>query len=824
MLRCRCLVVCLCAVVSIVALATAPQYGTDSVQSEWMRDWYHYNDWMHYLDNYNTFVTVEQETTGEYDHTAQQIFSIAGNSYKWNKYYLNGFRVDSRFFVGSAFYNPDLWTESMQINYYESAVRWTTDSVVANSVQMSGNGGGIGGISPGTKELIHLFHRNATERLYMPVGNQRNKIIGAGSAMLNYNIPSRIGRTYLQQFRAEYGQRKVVSFDETGINAYIPYNYSRVQLAGQLPVSANAAFDRLDYVANYQYREDYGSEFYLNRNELALEQHGGLSVYGTKQTERDYYVLGLTSQTVNIRHHDLCFSRNLIDQDGESFEPWSPDGWNTELTFSAMYERKLLPWLKLHYDGYNSAIYSHPSTLQWSNSVYLKLPKDTLDHEYAASDLYLYEWTSNAFWSGLLENTVGLKADYEIARWIGLKADLDITFDAVLLGKGKSLARPNWQAGVGFDIHPAKWFRMELNMQKKRVAFNYDDVRFFSSDYMNGNIYYLNNGVKGGLFSTTGGQYHIIKKGLRQTSYFVFDIPVYFTFADGNGGKHEVQFMQSYRKYWNCRTLEPWSEAQYGYSADETISVDNHAGGMNIWHTVDGQKLYTVTDSYPRGIFGSNIFTNSPYYLSSVIRYQYSGKKVLFAVAWQSYQMCGVSALGNGAQSNNLNILSESLANPNTWVNYENQNSQHQATGRLDQDRAYECWIQLTYNPLKQLGFTFTGKYRDGQPVTSYTIHPLTDEKGNTHVEVFPTRTRGINMFDGKFGSREDAFFNIDLRAVYRPVISGHNCEFQLVCYNLYDFGSSLHEYAFVNGIKEFRNTLSLCIPRGLIFTAKVEL
>ena len=70
MLCCRCLVVCLCAVVSIVALATAPQYGTDSVQSEWMRDWYHYNDWMHYLDNYNTFVTVEQETTGEYDHTA----------------------------------------------------------------------------------------------------------------------------------------------------------------------------------------------------------------------------------------------------------------------------------------------------------------------------------------------------------------------------------------------------------------------------------------------------------------------------------------------------------------------------------------------------------------------------------------------------------------------------------------------------------------------------------------------------------------------------------------------------------------------------------
>ena len=815
--------ICLFVVFTINLFASAPQYGTDSVKSDWMQNWYHYNDWMHWLDNYNTFVTVEQETTGEYNHCSQQVFSIAGNSYKWNKYYLNGFRVDSRFFVGSSIYSPDLWAESMSLNYYESSISWKTDSIVNNIIQVSGNGGGIGGISPGTKELIHLFHRNATERLYMPVGNQRNKILGAGSLTANYNLNTKNGR-YLQQLQAEYGQRKIVSFDETGIDAYTPYNYSKIQLTGQLPILPNRAFDNINYIANYQFREDYGSEFYLNRNELSNQHTGGISIYGQKKRERDSYVLGISWQTTGIKHHDLSFTRNIIDQDGESFEPWSPNGIVTEINLSSKYNRKLLDWLELEYEGYNSLIYSHPDSMNWANIVYYKLPTDTLDQSHPSTDLYLYDWESHPFLSGILENKLGLNAHYAIARWIGLKADLDLTIDGVLLSHNKSLVRPNWQAGIGFDIHPCNWFRMEFNLQKRRVSFNYDDIRFFSSDYMNGKIYYFNNGQKGDLFSTTGGGSHTLKKGLRQSSYFVFDIPVYFTFSDGNGGIHELQFMQSYRKYWNCWNIEPWQTGNYGYFATETISVDNYLSEMSVWHTNSGEKEYLVTDNYDKSIFGNNVFNNTPYYLSSVIRYQYSGKKVLFALSWQSYQMCGVSALGNGAQSNNLNILSESLANPNTLTNYDNRFSPHSATGRLNQDRAYVCWIQLTYNPIKQLGFSFTGKYRDGQPVTSYITRSLTDKYGNTEMAIIPTRTRGINVFDASFGSREDAFFNIDLRVVYRPIIKGYQCEFQAVCYNIYDFGTSLNEYSFVNGIKEFRNTLSLCIPRGLIISARVEL
>ena len=806
---------------SIGYLSAAPHYGNDSVSSDWIQEWYHYNDWMHYLDNHNTFVTIEQETTGEYNHTAQQIFSIAGNSYKWNKYYLNGFRTDSRFSVGSTFYNPDLYQESLTVNYYNSGIHFSTDSVVTNSISVSGNVGGLGGISPGTKELINLFHSSASERLYMPIGNRRNKILGAGSISLTYNIPSADGQTYRQRLQAEYGQRKIVSFDQTGIDAYTPYNFSRVQLDGQLPIKPNSAFKRIDYIANYLYRDDYGSEFYLNRNELSTQQGGGLSVYGTQKTDISQYIIGLTWQTNSVKHHALDFRRNLIDQDGESFEPWSPDGFTTELNLSTTYERQLLSWLRLKYEGYNSAIYFKPTTAEWSNDVYWQLATDTLGIVQPAYDLYHLEWQSRPFWSGILENTIGLDAEYDIARWISLRADLDITLDGIMLGNKKSLIRPNWQAGIGFDIHPCSWFRMELNMQKQRVSFNYDDVRFLSSDYMNGNIYYADGQT---LFSTTGGAYHNAKNGLKQTSYFVFDIPVYFTFRDGGNGKHELQFMQSYRKYWNCWYVDKWQDGQYGYMTTDIVHINNMDLPLPVWYTNDGIKQYTITDTFAKGIFGNNILTDSPYYLSSVIRYSYSSKKVHFSIGWQSYQMCGVSALGNGAQSNNLNILSESYANPNTWTSARNPESPHQATGRLDQDKAYVCWIQFTYNPIKELGFSINGKFKDGQPVTSYTIKPFTNSSGNTQMAILPTRTRGINMFDKDFGSREDAFFNIDLRVIYSPTIRNHRCEFSATCYNIYDFGTSLHEYNFVNGTKELRNVLSICIPRGILVQARVEL
>ena len=80
----------------------------------------------------------------------------------------------------------------------------------------------------------------------------------------------------------------------------------------------------------------------------------------------------------------------------------------------------------------------------------------------------------------------------------------------------------------------------------------------------------------------------------------------------------------------------------------------------------------------------------------------------------------------------------------------------------------------------------------------------------------------GINNLDGHFGTREDAFFNFDLRATGYIPIGDKTLELQLTCYNIFDFGTGLTEYNIGPNIPESRYSLSLCIPRGLLFSAKI--
>ena len=102
---------------SLVVQAEAfAHFGVDSVKSEWYREWYQQGELQHYLDNYSDYVLYQTETTGDWGLPEQMIFSVQGNSWKWNKYYVNGFRVDSRFLSGNMLYRLDLMENSLALD------------------------------------------------------------------------------------------------------------------------------------------------------------------------------------------------------------------------------------------------------------------------------------------------------------------------------------------------------------------------------------------------------------------------------------------------------------------------------------------------------------------------------------------------------------------------------------------------------------------------------------------------------------------------------------------------------------------------------------
>jgi hypothetical protein len=804
-----------------------PLYGNEYTSSAYFREQYLHNDWIHYLDNQNVLIDVEQETTGNFNSPDVLVFSIAGNSYRWNKYYLDGFRLNSRIFSGSTFYQPDLSLQGLNIDYYRSAITFRTERM-ENSVSATYNVGGLGGIAPGATPFFHLFHRTASDAVFdrspMNTINNRNRIRNSGAITANYAITATDGQQYAQRIYANFGARLLGNYNELGTTEMYTENFMKIQLTGELPLTLGGLFDRTNYILVAAQRDNLYNEFLFGKDETMKSGTYTASFYGSKEKVGSRYTSGITAAVNDSRHQNINFYRNAIDQDGEGFEPYYPDAVTTEISHAFTYEKTLLPNLKFYVDTYNSLIYSSPLQRDFYNPVYARW----IDEEFHS--LYVYRWHTAPFASGLLDNVAGIKWASSPEEWLDFRYGADITLDAMLIS-GKSMVRPNWQASVGAHIHPksAEWFTMEINLAKNRVEFNYDDIRYLSDDYMSGEIYYWNDdwlerdeqfqpSEQGELMRTTGGKYHTTTSGLWNPQYIVFDLPLYFRF-----GNHEIQVLNSYRKYYNNWTTRFKGSSDYGHYETYTGTDTVHSQpGLSSFFYNGGAEINYELGYYDKSIIDAmwdiNSFANTPFYASNTIKYKYSAAKWMFTAAWQSYMMVGISTLGNGPLHDNLGVYSETSANPNI---------SRRQVGRLDQDRAYVAWLMLSYRPIRNLAFSLVGKWKDGQPFSHYNYQiSITDN--SKQIAIWNKGTKGINVYNGDFGSREDMFFNFDLIAQYRGRLWRYDYEIEAMVYNIYDFGTELTEYTFSPPpITEGdwpggRFSLSMCIPRGLMISAKV--
>lgn len=550
---------------SLRAQESLPQFGLTTHSSEYFNDRYLSSDLVHYLDNLDLYVTYQAETTGQYNQPDRMVFSIEGNSYRWNSYYLDGFRIDSRYFSGSTLYTPDMYRTSLTMDYIGSNLFFEQDRNIDASISTSFNVGGLGGISPGSKAMINLFHSSASERAYKPI-EHRNKINGAGTFASTF-FTEREGDRYYHHQYVDFGERSITYFDNTGIEEYNPELYLSAQFSGDIAMTLGSLFDSTHYLLNYSYRTDLNSEFYYGADEVARYNGYSASIYGSAKRGSLNYTSGVTLALHNTRHSDLNFSRNLLDQDGEAFEPFSPDGNSFELSHAILLNKELNDWLTLTFDGYNSLLYAAPTTNEFSNQIYTQAIT-----EESPTPLYLYEWSAASYASGLLENSLRLTAEQKLAESLTLKADVGLTLDAILLGGGKSKVSPNIEAQAALSYNPNRWFSAELSLSRRRVAYTIEDLQFFSDDYMNGKIYYAAttsaSAYESNYLTSTGGALHSLAKGAQQPAYWAFDLPINFTF-----GRHRISLLQSARKYvnnWIASYDKPASE--YGRYVEDGAS------------------------------------------------------------------------------------------------------------------------------------------------------------------------------------------------------------------------------------------------------------
>lgn len=792
-----------------------------------------------YLQGLCDYTVYEGNHQGRWSEGDQLLFSIDGNSYRQNRYYLDGFRINDRAASGSTLYTGLYASHALHLQPATTALHFESREQEA-CVRLTGNVGGLGGINPTTEGIIHLFHGTGSEGLYRSSDSQHRQHV-RGAASVETLFHSRRGQ---HEIAATYGNRRLPQYDQNGLLPDAPLygaDYYKLQASGHL--ATTGYFHHVGYLANVSGKADGMSEFYYNRDEQPRVGTYSVSAYGRHGSGTDGLTTGLTWTTTTFRHDNVGFAKNLIDQDGESLEPWMPDGRMHELSWSADYVHPLLQdshrQLTVEAKAYNSLIGHHAESRDWSNAVYVQ-------HVGAATavPLYRYDWQSRSFAGALLENEAVLRLtnagsrsqqSCEMPR-LTYSASLGMSLDGMLL-RQNSKVTPNLLARLSARWQPLRWLEISTDLTHDRLTYDVETLRFMSTRYLNANVYAP---FDGSLFTQSGGRYHHYANRLWQPSMLSVSIPVVLRF-----GRHEIALIQGYRKFYHTwMTQYEGGAAANGYYVDTPLTADmlndEHvaAGGnqpvLPLYYLRPGEHAYEV-GYMPKGLMGSGFFTGTPYYMSQQTRYTYHGRKVEASIGWQSMMGVGYCGLGNGPGSNNVGVLSETTANPNTFLVIKNSiadgtKGRYPAAGRYDQDRAYVCRLAFSYNINKWVQLGAVGNWTDGQPFAYYRLFTPTDDRLSvtadpTQVAIVSGCSRGINPTDGNFGYRESAIFHIDLMARFRWTMMGHAAEAYVQSYNVYDFGNVLNEFCFPQGYQEGRGpNMCLTIPRGLIASVTLNL
>ncbi len=145
--------------------------------------------------------------------------------------------------------------------------------------------------------------------------------------------------------------------------------------------------------------------------------------------KKDYTVVsGFNFSVKSIQHHNPDFSRNILDQDGEGFEPWYPDADIWELSHGYRSSKKINKHLSFQTDLYNSLIYQNAIGQHFSNLLYYQ--SDAEDY----TPLYRINWQSDDFSSGLFDNMAGLEYQFNSNNTkFRFQSKADVTLDGFQL-------------------------------------------------------------------------------------------------------------------------------------------------------------------------------------------------------------------------------------------------------------------------------------------------------------------------------------------------------------------------------------------------------
>ena len=737
-------------------------------------------------------IHVHLPVEGAWGSTLPFLFSFNGSSYKWTNFTYHGVRINNPLIPGDAMYHFNLSDELITMDRYQKQIQ----------------------IEPGIYENKAIKTRLVKGNTGSRVGFADwfiNNISGHNSAQQRAikEIDSRIHVPWQLQLNAHSRSDIAIPFELTyigGTKQHIDQDFSGK--ADNYEERHHQFTARLSWgedwhsLLEWRSRSNFFSELNYNIQETGRMNALNWSLYRSSGNK-----LGVHFNFMGLEQVNPNFSRNVIDQDGEGLFPYYPDGIQFSITpfYADQFQLNNNENFTFNLDIYNSWIRHNPDVLTKENAIYYQ----SQDTDYRS--LHTITWETQHFSTVLINNNASLrfKQSYERTK-IQLNGGLKFLG---IIQEGENLLGIYPFIDLGLEYNVSSALSVGIRAGTIPEAYDLDQARFISHNYMNGIARYWNdnntnraieNEEVGEKLFTTGGRYRTLSDELGPAITVYLDAPI--VLDTKNGWKFSIlpQF-RSYRNTW---------DVQYS-----TVDGIVERSGEGQWYYIGGKDIHYEVVPYDQSWMvdsegnSRGFLFNQPFYAGVTLEFMKDLSSWFIQGSATAHMVVGGSSMGNGPLHSNFNQPSDAMADMNLRFGY---------LGRMDADRSYLANFLIAHRYHQQGSFMVFLRYRDGQSFGYYQTH-LHENAEGTQVAFNQPLPRGDDPFTGLMGRREDFLLNAGISWMHRFKLNKGCLNVQLQGQNLLDFATEQSEYVYgVNG-DFLRAPLELQIPRSFILTIGYE-
>ncbi len=805
-----------------------------------------------FLENRVDFGTVQNETVGGLSESERYVFSLRGGGYVWNQFFYQGFNITDSLISGSSLYKLFLFDKRLEINGSKGHFSIEDDFLGGSEWRIEGQVSPfgerffladawtreLGGYSSVYEREGNLLKDEGKRRGRVPFsfsgmvrkvlkrgGEERNEAGGGNGRGRGNNSVSVFEMSYLEMrrelreidFRGEEGRyesgfRRLGGRFEKKWTSGVGEGASEWHLGQLFLVSENDNFDSYLGLDKREGRRLGGGTWssFLKGKKGGWEGTGGVNV-SYKRFEGQVGGEGGVSY-------------NVFDLGGErvgSFLSPLYEGVSVSVPLKVELDLEGKGWMrgtKIVLDSKDDFIFTFPVVRRRTHGVYFETEEERFS-------LYARREVLRESESWLSHRSLGIKGfmDWFKDRFFMSAWEVAMEGSGFIIRGEERLFFMNASFELKNSFNFSDIFEIEIDIGKKNIGLESKTMLFFSDSFSSSESYYWadkndNQRVEEGevsekVFDTSGGRWHRLREDLRQPYLLYLELPLRVRASEAIGFEWGFSYRSFRDLYW----------VSYKEDEREVGFFETDEEGREWYFLKEGEKVYEVgnfnlnegllkervsEEEWPRGHF----FLEHPFYLSMRLGLDYEKEDIRAGISFTAFLVMMINSRGNGVGYQSLGLLSEQTANPNGY---------RFSAGRGDADRGYFMKAYYYHKINSHFSSSWTLKYRDGQPfgVSESRVKETALVGGGKGRQVSFQRSNvhGDNIFNGKFGRREDSHWDLSGRfRVYFFKSKKKNLSFFFSVENLLDLGSAILEDTLREEGKKNRLALKVEPPRSV--------